>query len=48
MTQNSFTNQVAIVTGAGEGIGYEISRQLCQQGASVLLNDLTRELCFHM
>ena len=40
MTQNRFLNQVAIVTGAGEGIGYEISRQLCEQGASVLLNDI--------
>jgi glucose 1-dehydrogenase len=47
MTQNSFTNQVAIVTGAGEGIGYEISRQLCQQGASVLLNDLIEDRAKH-
>ncbi len=35
-----FSNQVAVVTGAGEGIGFEISRMLALQGASVLLNDM--------
>jgi len=33
-------NQVAIVTGAGQGIGFEICRQLCAHGAKVILNDL--------
>jgi glucose 1-dehydrogenase len=38
-----FTNQVAIITGAGEGIGNEIARQLALQGASVILNDIDAE-----
>jgi NAD(P)-dependent dehydrogenase (short-subunit alcohol dehydrogenase family) len=41
MSANStFKDQVAIVTGAGQGIGYEICRQLVQEGAIVLLNDI--------
>ena len=42
-----FSGQVAIVTGAGEGIGYEIARQLVQQGASVLLNDVDGDKAKH-
>jgi len=34
-----FNEQAAIVTGAGQGIGYEICKQLAQQGCAVLLND---------
>ncbi len=43
MTQKRFANQTAIVTGAGEGIGYEVARQFCNEGANVLLNDISPE-----
>ena len=38
-----FQNQVAVITGAGEGIGFEIAKQLVGQGAYVVLNDLVEE-----
>ena len=37
-------NRTAIVTGAGQGIGYEICRQLIVQGVSVILNDSEESL----
>ncbi len=43
MTQKRFSNQTAIVTGAGEGIGYAVARQFCAEGANVLLNDIIPE-----
>ncbi|MGZ3750986.1 MAG: SDR family NAD(P)-dependent oxidoreductase [Mucilaginibacter sp.] len=39
MEDQKFTNQVVIITGAGQGIGFEIARQIALQGAAVLLND---------
>lgn len=36
----SHRNKVAIVTGAGQGIGLEICRQLAAEGACVILNDI--------
>ena len=40
MVDKDFHGQVAIVTGAGEGIGYAIAEQLVANGARVVLNDI--------
>ena len=39
-----FQNKTAIVTGAAQGIGFEICKQLAKQGANVLLNDVDAQL----
>lgn len=43
--ENSFTNKTAIITGAGQGIGLEIARNLVEHGANVILNDIDVDLC---
>jgi 3-oxoacyl-[acyl-carrier protein] reductase len=44
MSPQLFAGRTAIVTGAGQGIGFEICRSLASQGANVLLNDLDPSL----
>jgi glucose 1-dehydrogenase len=44
MIGTEFQNKVAIVTGAGQGIGREICRRLAEEGAQVVLNDVDAAL----
>ena len=39
-----FNGQVAIVTGAGKGIGYQISLELAKNGVFVVMNDTDEQL----
>ncbi|MGF7218848.1 3-oxoacyl-[acyl-carrier protein] reductase [Spirosoma lacussanchae] len=39
-----FSEQTAVITGAGTGIGFAIARALVSQGANVVLNDYNEEL----
>lgn len=40
----NFEGKTAIVTGAGQGIGFEMCCQLAKEGANVLLNDIDEAL----
>src|ERR1700741_357283 len=44
MPSKLFSQQTAIITGAGQGIGFEIAKQLSLNGASVILNDVDDSL----
>jgi short-subunit dehydrogenase len=37
MSENPFKNQTVIITGASSGIGWEIARQMAEQGANLVL-----------
>ncbi|MEC3881238.1 SDR family NAD(P)-dependent oxidoreductase [Parapedobacter sp. 10938] len=43
-TMGRFAGKTAVITGAGQGIGFEIARQLVSEGANVLLNDIDEAL----
>ena len=40
----NFTGEAAIITGAGQGIGFEIARQMALSGAAILINDIDEAL----
>ncbi|MFA6085002.1 SDR family NAD(P)-dependent oxidoreductase [Mucilaginibacter sp.] len=40
----NFKSKIAIVTGAGQGIGFEICKMLSEKGATVILNDIDADL----
>src|SRR5262245_665192 len=42
MTNVRFANKVAVVTGAGRGMGREIALTLAREGAAVVVNDVQR------
>ncbi|MFK5972925.1 MAG: SDR family oxidoreductase [Flavobacteriaceae bacterium] len=44
MRYSGIKDKVAIITGAGEGIGYAICELLLKAGANVVLNDVNQEL----
>ena len=43
MSMIGFENRVAVVTGAGEGIGWDYALDLARRGAGVVVNDIGRD-----
>ncbi len=42
---SKLTDNVAIITGSGRGIGKAIAKVLMQEGASIVISDINEELC---
>jgi len=40
-----FKNKIAIVTGAGQGIGYGIALALAKEGCNIVVSDINQETC---
>jgi 3-oxoacyl-[acyl-carrier protein] reductase len=40
-----FNGKVAIITGSGRGIGFEIAKSLAKHGCSIVISDIDQEIC---
>ncbi|SHJ25147.1 Short-chain dehydrogenase [Desulfatibacillum alkenivorans DSM 16219] len=40
----TFTDKVAVITGAASGIGFALSQELCRRGARVIMSDIQEDL----